>query len=329
MPCARSSATARAGVGGGVALVEPGEHRVVDRLERRHHEQAPGVGELGPQVGVAQHVLDLDRAVEGDVGEALVHRPHDAQRVLRRVEEVGVAERDVLRARPRPAARCRRAPRPRRRRGPGRRRRPAPGSAGSGARTRATPRPRRRGAARRRSSSRAYAVERRQQVARARAVGARPDVDRASAKSVALVGVEPEARARGGRSACGARSRDRGRGGWRCASAPRTRPRRPTSTSVGSHGSTDRSIARTSWPRARRWAAAAPRLQRLVAELVGGDQEDAHRSRLRASMRDRRARRARRAARLRPRRASRPARTGSRGSGRPRGAARPCGRGAR
>ena len=55
----------------------------------------PARASVGPQLGVAQDVLDLRRAVEGEVGEALVHRLHDAQRVAAAVEEVGIAEGDV------------------------------------------------------------------------------------------------------------------------------------------------------------------------------------------------------------------------------------------
>ncbi len=44
---------------------------------------------------MAEDVLHLDRAVEGDVGKPLVHGGDDAERMRRRVEEVGIAERDV------------------------------------------------------------------------------------------------------------------------------------------------------------------------------------------------------------------------------------------
>src|SRR6478609_1337593 len=47
---------------GRVALVEPLEDLVVDRLERGDHEQAARPGERRPQLGVAQDVLDLRRA---------------------------------------------------------------------------------------------------------------------------------------------------------------------------------------------------------------------------------------------------------------------------
>ena len=65
-----------------VALVEALEDRVVHGLEGRHDEEAARGRELRPEVGVPQHVLDLDRAVERDAGEPRVHRPHDPQRVV-------------------------------------------------------------------------------------------------------------------------------------------------------------------------------------------------------------------------------------------------------
>ena len=58
----------------------------------------PAGGHLLPDPGVLEHVLDLCRAVEGQIRAALVQRAHDRQRVARAVEEVGVAERDVARA---------------------------------------------------------------------------------------------------------------------------------------------------------------------------------------------------------------------------------------
>ena len=78
-------------VGGGVALVQQLERVVVHRLERGDHEQAARRGELGPDAFVAEDVLDLDRAVERQAGEALVHGAHDPERVVHAVEEVGVA----------------------------------------------------------------------------------------------------------------------------------------------------------------------------------------------------------------------------------------------
>ena len=55
----------------------------------------PAGGQLLPDLGALEDVLDLGRAVEGQLREALVHRAHDRQRVAPAVEEVGVAERDV------------------------------------------------------------------------------------------------------------------------------------------------------------------------------------------------------------------------------------------
>ena len=47
---------------------------------------------------MAQEVLDLDRDVVGEPRMRAVERAHDAERVPDAVEEVGVAEGDVLRA---------------------------------------------------------------------------------------------------------------------------------------------------------------------------------------------------------------------------------------
>ena len=66
MPCVREELDRARGVGRGVALVEPSERLVVQRLERGHHEQAPRVAQLGQEVLVREHVLDLDGAVERD-----------------------------------------------------------------------------------------------------------------------------------------------------------------------------------------------------------------------------------------------------------------------
>ena len=48
-------------------------------------------------------MLDLDGDVVGDLRVRGVQRVDDAHRVRRTVEEIGIAERDVLRRRPRPA----------------------------------------------------------------------------------------------------------------------------------------------------------------------------------------------------------------------------------
>jgi hypothetical protein len=81
--------------GGGVALVESFEDLVVDALQRADDEQAARGSHLRPHVGVLEHVLDLRRAVKGQLRLALVQRAHDRQRVAPAVEEVGVAEGDV------------------------------------------------------------------------------------------------------------------------------------------------------------------------------------------------------------------------------------------
>ena len=81
MPCARSTLDGGRGISRGVALVEPLERRVVDRLERGDDEQASARRELGPQVAVAQHVLHLHGRVEGHLRVRRVHGTHDAHGV--------------------------------------------------------------------------------------------------------------------------------------------------------------------------------------------------------------------------------------------------------
>ena len=237
---------------------------------------------------IPENVLDLDRAVEGDVGEPLVHRAHDAPRVRRRVQEVGIAERDVScagRDQLRDVGEHRVLVEP-------------ADPAVEHHRHRAVSAAVRAPVRRQHRADEALlaadlepgvAVEWRQQVAgRERGV----PVDRGGEVG-ALVGIEPEAphgavdvrvaarsRARRVAVCIGHRERDLV-GPRRRARGPRRRPRRRPRARRGRA--------------ARRWAAALPRLPRLLAELVGGHEEDAHRSRLGVDA-DRRARRARPAA---------------------------------
>ena len=98
---------------------------------------------------VPQDVLDLDHDVVGEPGPLARERLDDAARVRGTVQEVGIAERDVLRARGHLARGCRRAPRRPAPRGTGRRTPARSGSAGTGACSRGSPPCSRRPAARR------------------------------------------------------------------------------------------------------------------------------------------------------------------------------------
>ena len=227
-----------------------------------------------------------------------MHRAHDPHRVLRRVQEVGIAERDVLGSGGDELRRCRRAPQPRRRRARGRRRRPAPGSGGNGARTRGSPRPNRRRAARRRSPS-ARTGRAAGGAARGRAACSCGDRDgRARAVPACRPGrprprprVRPRTRPRSRRRRRRRTSRRRARSNrsacrWPCASSRASRvavcigtenaTRSAQSTSAGSHGSSDVSSARTSCPSARSRGRGRGEVPRLVTELVGRDEEDTH-----------------------------------------------------
>ena len=81
-----------------MALVEDLEDPFVDRLDGAGDERASRVLQRRELVVVADEVLDLDRHVVGQRREAAVQLIDDRQRVSRAVEEVGVAEGDVLRA---------------------------------------------------------------------------------------------------------------------------------------------------------------------------------------------------------------------------------------
>ena len=54
--------------------------------------------QLGKQLPPLQDVLDLDRAVEGQLRPGRVHRPDDRHRMPRSVEKIGVGEGDVAHA---------------------------------------------------------------------------------------------------------------------------------------------------------------------------------------------------------------------------------------
>ena len=85
-------------VEGGVALVEAGEDGVVEALHRGGHEQAPGVCQGLHRLRAFQEVGDLHGDVVGELGEAGVECADQRQGVARAVEEVRVAEGQVLRA---------------------------------------------------------------------------------------------------------------------------------------------------------------------------------------------------------------------------------------
>ena len=64
-------------VGHAMTFVEVLENRVAHRLERRNNKRTPGFRQFGPQLWVAQDVLHLGRAVEGQMRVALVDGGND------------------------------------------------------------------------------------------------------------------------------------------------------------------------------------------------------------------------------------------------------------
>src|SRR5208282_1844752 len=73
------------------------EDAVVYRLGGGDHEGAAGRAQHRQQIGPAQQVLDFDGDVVAERGKLPVERLDDFDGVARAVEEIGVAEGDVLR----------------------------------------------------------------------------------------------------------------------------------------------------------------------------------------------------------------------------------------
>src|ERR1035437_8949285 len=82
-------------IGAGMAFVEPGEDRVVERFDGAGDEGAVGALEDGEEVAVLEEVLDLDGDVVAEPGPLLVEGFDDGDGVAGAVEEIGVAKGDV------------------------------------------------------------------------------------------------------------------------------------------------------------------------------------------------------------------------------------------
>ena len=79
-----------------MALAQVVQDVILHRFHCRDDEQAARARERRQVRAVLQQVLDLDRGVEGQRRELGVQRLDQAQRVAQAIEEVGVAEGDVL-----------------------------------------------------------------------------------------------------------------------------------------------------------------------------------------------------------------------------------------
>ena len=78
-----------------MALLQPPQHHVIERLHRTGDEEAAGLAQPRQQVGVRNQVLHLDRDVVGQTGEPPrdpLDHPHGMPHP---VEEIRVAESDV------------------------------------------------------------------------------------------------------------------------------------------------------------------------------------------------------------------------------------------
>ena len=82
-----------------MTLVEQGQDAIVDGLDRACHEEAAGLAQPGQPIAVVEQVLHLDGHIVGQLRMRKVERLDNAKRVRRTVEEIWIAEREVLRAR--------------------------------------------------------------------------------------------------------------------------------------------------------------------------------------------------------------------------------------
>src|SRR5260370_27151256 len=83
-------------IGARVALVEQIEQAIVYRFDRRGDEQASSVFQARQQAAMFQQVLDLDGHVVSQCGKLRMHGAQDGHGVGWTVEEIRVAEGDVL-----------------------------------------------------------------------------------------------------------------------------------------------------------------------------------------------------------------------------------------
>ena len=79
-----------------MALVEDLQDTVVDRFDRAGDEETAGVAQRRQVPGVLEQVLDLDDHVVGELREPPVQLLDDAHGVGGTIEEIRIAEGDVL-----------------------------------------------------------------------------------------------------------------------------------------------------------------------------------------------------------------------------------------
>src|SRR3981189_872577 len=87
-----------------VAFVEEFQNGIVDRLNRADDEETASIAKGGEMPLVFAQVLDFDRYVVGELREFTVEFLNEVHGMADTVEEVWIAERNVLRAGSRLAA---------------------------------------------------------------------------------------------------------------------------------------------------------------------------------------------------------------------------------
>src|SRR5947209_525233 len=81
-----------------MAFVEALENGVIDRFNGADHNEAAGIAEMREVLLVFAKMLDLDGDVVGDRGKFAMKSVDYFEGMLDAVEEIGIAERDMLRA---------------------------------------------------------------------------------------------------------------------------------------------------------------------------------------------------------------------------------------
>src|SRR6516225_4004265 len=75
---------------------EAGENGVINGVDGASHKKTARVAELAQRFGMAKQVLDFDGDVITKLGKFSVHGFDDRESVRGAVEEIGIAEGDVL-----------------------------------------------------------------------------------------------------------------------------------------------------------------------------------------------------------------------------------------
>ena len=81
-----------------VVFVELAQHGIIEGFDGRNYEKTARLAQSGQKVSALQEMLDLDGRVVSELRKFTVQRVNERNGVADAIEEVGIAERNVLRA---------------------------------------------------------------------------------------------------------------------------------------------------------------------------------------------------------------------------------------